>query len=71
VGWRWRRPVDFEVELVGVAPPPVFAGLVGADQGVFVGVVVGGSVPVGRVVTAADVATAHTQAEMHPPVSGA
>jgi hypothetical protein len=29
---RGRSTLDFEEELVGIAPPPVLAGLVGADE---------------------------------------
>jgi hypothetical protein len=58
---------SLEEQLVGVAPPPVVAGFVGADDGV-VGVVVpvGGGVPVRRAVAAADVATVHAQPQVYP-----
>ena len=57
VGGRGRGAVGLEHELVGVAPPPVLARLVGADERVVgVRVEVGGGVPVRGAVAAADVA---------------
>src|SRR5207248_10921852 len=62
-----RRPFDLEEELVRVAPPPVLARLVGADQRVIVvSVVVPGGVAVRRVVAAADVAAAHAHPQVNP-----
>src|SRR5207244_144371 len=61
------RALELEEQLVGIAPPPVLPGLVGPDQWVvLMGVPVGGGVAVGRVVTAAHVATAHAQAQVDP-----
>jgi len=34
--WSGRRAVDPEEQLVGVAPPPVFARFVGTDERVVV-----------------------------------
>src|SRR5438552_1706015 len=68
-GWR---AVELEEQLVGIAPPPVLAGLVRTDERV-VGMPgpVGGCVPVRRVVAAADVAAGHAEAEVDPPATGA
>src|SRR3546814_671939 len=69
---RWRGAVDLEEQLVGIAPPPVLAWFVGADQRMAgVGVPVGRGVPVRGVVTAADVAAGHAQAEVQPPTADA
>lgn len=64
---RRRCPLDFEEQVVGVAPPPVFAWLERADQRM-VGVVapVSGRVTVGGAVTTADMTAVHAQAEVHP-----
>src|SRR4051794_11475678 len=50
-----RRAVDLEEERVPIAPPPVLARLVGADERVVLLVPVSGGVLVGRVVAAPDV----------------
>src|SRR4029077_4111579 len=60
--------VELKEQLVGVAPPPVLSGLIGADQRV---VVVRGPVRRGvairRAVAASDVPAVHAQAQVHPP----
>src|SRR2546423_2956376 len=72
--WRARRSwmgvrrgaVDREGEIVEVAVPPVLTRFVGLDDRVVLRGEVRGGVPVGRVVTAADVATRHAHPQVHP-----
>jgi hypothetical protein len=56
-------------DLIYVAPHPIFAGFDGADEGVVAVVEVTGCVHVLRRITAADVTTFQTHAEMNPCVS--
>src|SRR2546421_10925047 len=68
-GVRWRRRSSFhlEEEVIGVAPPPILARLVGADDGMAgVGLPMPGSVTARGVVAAADVPAAHAHAQVHP-----
>src|SRR5205807_5634417 len=73
---RWRNPRvagdlgDQHPDLVGVAPAPVLARLERVDQLVAARVVVGGRVPVRRVVAAADVAALQADAQVQPGVAG-
>src|SRR5690348_15790416 len=65
---RRRRAFELEEQVVGVAPPPVLPGLVGADERVVVVLVpMRGGVAVGRIVAAADMAASHAHPQVHPP----
>src|SRR6202035_4312503 len=61
--------VDQHPDLVLVAPAPVLAGLERVDQRVAGGPVMGRGVPVGRVVTAPDVAALQADPEVEPDVA--
>src|SRR4051812_27143970 len=64
---RWWRVLDLEEQLVGVAPPPVFARLVRTDEWmVVVGAPVCGGVAVRRVVATPDVAAGLAHPQMDP-----
>jgi len=60
------RAVDLEREIVDVAVPPVLTGLVGLDDRVIRRVKVRGRMPVGRLVTAADVTARFAQPQVDP-----
>src|SRR5665213_1884424 len=69
---RGRGALDLEDQLVGVAPPPVLARLVGADERVIgMGAPVGRGVAIGRAVAAPDVPAAQAHPEMDPLATGA
>jgi hypothetical protein len=69
---RRRGVIELEQQLIGVAPPPVFAGLERPDDGVgTMRVPMGRGVAVGRAVAAADVATLHAQPQVQPATTGA
>lgn len=64
--------VDLKYDLVFVAPPPVFAWLKGAHDGVLpVFVPVRCGVLVWRGIAAADVTADHAQSKMDPGIAGA
>ena len=64
---RRRGALDFEEEVIGVAPPPVLSWLVRADDGV-IGILVPMrcGVPVRGLVAAADVTAVHAKAKVQP-----
>jgi len=72
VGRRRWRAVDFEEQLVAVAPPPVLARLVRPDQRV-IGMLmpVGGGMAIRGVVATSDVPAVHAQPQMHPAATDA
>src|ERR1700730_7944729 len=72
-GVRRRRRSSFHLkeEVLGVAPPPVLARLVGADYGMAgVGLPMPGGVTARGVVAATDVPAAHAHAQVHPVAAG-
>src|SRR5690349_14104252 len=70
-GMRERGGVrDLEGHVVLVAPPPVLTRLVRLHDRVTGGVVVGGGVPAGRRVAAADVPAGHADPQVHPAAAG-
>src|SRR3954471_13782245 len=67
MGRRRRRAGHLEGEVILVAPPPLLARLVGADDGVIAVLLpVARRVAVRRVVATPDVATRHAHAQVHP-----
>jgi hypothetical protein len=63
------RLVEFELDFIDIAPTPVFAGLVGFDDGMVNSVEVLRRVLVLRGVAAADMAASHAEAQVNPCVA--
>jgi hypothetical protein len=67
---RCRSPGQgIEEQLVDETPAPVFAGLEGADDGVFRSAVVFAGVAILGIVAAADVATLHAEPQVDPGIA--
>jgi len=64
-----HRSSRLEEQLVDVAPGPVLTRLEGLDNRVVGGVEMPGGVLILRIVTAADVSTGETEAQVHPAIS--
>src|SRR5579884_876858 len=66
MGSRGACTIDLEGQLVGVAPPPVLAWLVGPDDWVVLLPPVSSGMAVRRAIAAPDVAAGHAHAQVHP-----
>src|SRR6478672_8601559 len=67
-----RRDVLAEIEedFVDIAPAPALRRVVALDDRMAGGVIMGGCVPVGALVAAADMPATAAQAQVNPPVAG-